>query len=172
MVEIALLVQKEYMYKEINRLILSVLELYKKNRVDGGTPEVLKFADELVAFATQHSLEDEVRRLREPHLPTRFNQQMTVEGTNAIIEYLLSLQSRFVEAPAEVKAILHPDRIRVAESRMVAGQYADAVESAFKELNNAVKNKVRSKLGRGRRTVIDATRIFVKESDPNGRSES
>ena len=148
MVEIALLVPKKCMNNEINRLIRRILELYKKRRVDGDTPEVSRLADELMAFATRYSLEDELRQLREAHLPTRSNQIMTIEDANAIIKYLLSLQSRFVEPPAEIKAVLHPDILRVAESRMEAGQYADAVESAFKELNNAVKNKVRSKFGR------------------------
>ena len=131
---------------EINELISSMLELYKKRRVDGDTPEVSKLAEKLVAFATRYSLEDELRQLREAHLPTRSNQIMTVEDANTIIKYLLSLQSRFLENPAGIKTILHPDILRVAEPRMNAGQYADAVESAFKELNNAVKGKVESRL--------------------------
>lgn len=131
---------------EINELISSMLELYKKRRVDGDTPEVSKLAEKLVAFATRYSLEDELHQLREAHLPTRSNQKMTVEDANTIIKYLLSLQSRCMEAPVGIKTILHPDIFRVAEPRMTAGQYADAVESAFKELNNAVKEKVKSRL--------------------------
>ena len=64
---------------EINELISSMLELYKKRRVDGDTPEVSKLAEKLVAFATRYSLEDELHQLREAHLPTRSNQKMTVE---------------------------------------------------------------------------------------------
>ena len=128
------------MLEEINDLILSVLELYKKDRVDGDTPEVSKLADELIAFAARHSLEDELHQLREEHLPTRSNLKMTVEDANAIIKCLLSLQSRFVEGPAGIKAFLHPGILRVSEPRMKAGQYADAVESALKELNKAVKD--------------------------------
>ena len=131
---------------EIADLISSVLELYKKNRVDGDTPEVARLADQLVAFATRHSLENELGQLREAHLPTRSNQRMEIDDANAIIRHLLSLQSRFVEDRFSIKTILHPDISRVAEPRMAAGQYADAVESAFKELNNAVKEKVRSRL--------------------------
>ena len=92
------------MHNEINRLIQRVLELYKKDRVDGDTPEVSRIADELMAFAARHSLEEELRQLRESHLPTRSNQLMTIEDANAIIEYLLSLQSRFVGAPAGTRS--------------------------------------------------------------------
>ena len=94
------------MFDEINGLISSVLELYKKRRVDGDTPEVSRLADELMAFAARHSLEDEMRQLREEHLPTRSNQIMTIGDANAIIKCLLSLQSRFVEAPVGINALV------------------------------------------------------------------
>ena len=134
------------MFDEIDELILTVLELYKKRRVDGDTQEVSKIADALMAFAARHSLEDEICQLRKAHLPTRHNQVMTVEDANAVIKYLLTLRSRMVEDFAAIKAILHPGIFHVAKSRMKAGNYADAVESAFKAINNAVKDKVRSRL--------------------------
>ena len=134
------------MFDEINELISLVLDLYKIRRVDGDTPEVSQLADKLVAFATRYSLDDELRKLREEHLPTRSTQIMTIEDANAIIKYLLSLQSRFVEDHACLETILHPDIRRVAKPRMGSHQYADAVESAFKEINTAVKEKVRPHL--------------------------
>ena len=134
------------MVDEIDDLILKVLELYSKNRVDGDTPEVSELGDKLLAFAVRNSLEDEVCEMREAHLPTRSNQRMTVEDANAIIKKLLSLRNKLVPCRIGARDMLHPVIVSVSESRMKSGHYADAVEGAFKELNNAVKVKVRSRL--------------------------
>ena len=131
------------MADEIDDLILKVLELYTKRRVDGDTPEVSELGDKLLAFAVRHSLEDEVREMREAHLPTRSNQLMNVEDANAIIKKLLSLRKKASLNHGNEDAF-HPAVWRVAEARMKSGLYSDAVLSAFKELNNAVKAKVRS----------------------------
>ena len=76
------------MADEIDDLILKVLELYRMHRVDGDTPEVLELGDKLLAFAFRHSLEDEIREMREAHLPTRSNQRMEVADANAIIQFI------------------------------------------------------------------------------------
>lgn len=133
------------MADEIDDLILKVLELYSKHRVDGDTPEVSELADKLLAFAVRHSLEAEIREMREAHLPTRSNQRMTVEDANAIIKKLLSLRKMTSQDFHGTEGIFHPAVWRVAESRMKSRQYADAVLSAFKEVNNAVKAKVQSR---------------------------
>ena len=134
------------MFDEIDDLILKVLELYRMHRVDGDTPEVSELGDKLMAFAVRHSLEDEIREMREAHLPTRSNQRMEVEDANAIIKKLLSLRNKLVPCRIGARDMLHPVIVSVSESRMKSGHYADAVEGAFKELNNAVKVKVRSRL--------------------------
>ena len=131
---------------EIDELVLCVLELYKKRRVDGDTPEVAQLVEKLVAFATRHSLEDELRQVRKRHLPTKSTERMEIEDANSIIKHLLSLRSRLGGGPNDIKALFHPDILNVAGPRLESGQYADAVESAFKELNNAVKKKVQSRL--------------------------
>ena len=151
------------MWNEINELILSVLELYKKRRVDGDAPEVAMIADRLMAFAVRHSLENEISQLRKAHLPTRHNQIMTVEDANVIIKYLLSLQSRMAEDLAGLKALIHPAILNIAESRMESGHYADAVESAFKAINNAVKEKVRSRLDR----ELDGQKLMQRAFAPD-----
>lgn len=133
------------MVDEIDDLILKVLELYSKHRVDGDTPEASELGDKLLAFAVRHSLEDEVCEVREAHLPTRSNQRMTIEDANAIIKKLLSLRHTTASGLAGIRDLLHPAVVRVAESRIKSGHYADAVEGAFKELNIAVKAKVRQK---------------------------
>ena len=133
------------MVDEIDDLILKVLELYRKHRVDGDTPEVSELGDKLLAFAVRHSLEDEIREMREAHLPTRSNQRMNVEDANAIIKKLLSLRKK-VTLNHGNEGSFHPAVWRVAEARMKSGLYADAVLSAFKEVNNAVKAKVQSRL--------------------------
>ena len=134
------------MVDEIDDLILTVLELYRKHRVDGDTPEVSELGDKLLAFAVRHSLEDEVREVREAHLPTRSNQRMNVEDANAIIKFLLLLRKKIAPCRVGVREVLHPAIVSVSESRMKSGHYADAVEGAFKELNSAVKARVRSRL--------------------------
>ena len=134
------------MVDEIDDLILKVLELYRKHRVDGDTPEVSELGDKLLAFAVRHSLEDEIREMREAHLPTRSNQRMKVEDANAIIKFLLSLRNKIVPCCGGVRDMFHPVIVSVSESRMKSGHYADAVEGAFKELNNAVKDRARSRL--------------------------
>lgn len=134
------------MVDEIDDLILKVLELYAKHRVDGDTPEVSELGDKLLSFAIRHSLEDEIREVREAHLPTRSNQLMTVNDANAIIKKLLSLRKMTSPSFDDMRGVFHPEVVRVVGSRMDLGQYADAVLSAFKELNNAVKARVRSRL--------------------------
>ena len=146
------------MIDEIDDLILKVLELYSKHRVDGDTPEVSELRDKLLSFAVHHSLEDEVRELREAHLPARSNQRMEVADANAIIKKLLSLRKTTVPCFVGTNDVLHPAVVRVAESRMKSGHYADAVESAFKEVNSAVKAKVRSRLS----DELDGTKLMQR----------
>ena len=134
------------MYNEIDNLILLVLKLYEKRIVNGDTPEVSNLAEEMASFASRHSLEDEIRDVLRNHLPTRSSQRMTVHDANRIIQYLLSLRSRCTFETVGVPPLFHPSIVRVASPRFNAGQYADAVESAFKELNNAVKKTVQGQL--------------------------
>jgi uncharacterized protein (TIGR02391 family) len=151
------------MADEIDDLILKVLEFYRKHRVDGDTPEVSELGDKLLAFAVRYSLEDEVCEMREAHLPTRSNQQMTVEDANAIIKKLLSLRNKIVPCRAGVREVLHPTIVSVSESRMKSGHYADAVEGAFKELNNAVKDRVRSRLN----NELDGKKLMQRVFSPD-----
>ena len=151
------------MVDEIDDLILKVLVLYSKHRVNGDTPEVSELGDKLLAFAVRYSLEDEVREMCEAHLPTRSNQRMTVEDANAIIKRLLSLRKMTAPSLIGMKDVFHPAVVRVAESRMKSGHYADAVESAFKELNNAVKAKVRSRLD----NELDGQRLMQRVFSPD-----
>jgi uncharacterized protein (TIGR02391 family) len=48
----------------------------------------------------------------------------------------------------DIWSMLHPTVKQIAKSRFDAGHYADAVESAFKELNAAIKELVRRKTGK------------------------
>ena len=151
------------MADEIDDLILKVLKLYRKRRVDGDTPEVAELVDKLLAFAVRHSLEDEVRGIREAHLPTRSNQRMTVEDANAIIKKLLSLRKMTSQEFYGTEGIFHPTLWRVSESRMKSCQYADAVLSAFKEINNAVKAKVRLRFN----IELDGAPLMQRVFSPN-----
>ena len=151
------------MVDEIDDLILKVLELYRKHRVDGDTPEVSELGEKLLAFAVRHSLEDEVREVREAHLPTRSNQRMTVEDANAIIKFLLLLRKKIAPCRVGVREVLHPVIVGVSESRMKSGHDADAVEGAFKELNNAVKDRARSRLN----NELDGQTLMQHVFSPN-----
>ena len=151
------------MVDEIDDLILQVLELYRKHRVDGDTPEVSELGEKLLAFAVRHSLEDEVREVREAHLPTRSNQRMTVEDANAIIKFLLLLRKKIAPCRVGVREVLHPVIVGVSESRMKSGHYADAVEGAFKELNNAVKDRARSRLN----NELDGQKLMQRVFSPD-----
>ena len=151
------------MVDEIDDLIQKVLVLYSKHRVNGDTPEVSELGEELLAFAVRNSLEDEVHEMCEAHLPTRSNQRMTVEDANAIIKKLLSLRKMTAPSLVGMEDVFHPAVVRVAESRMKSGHYADAVESAFKELNNAVKTKVRSRLN----NELDGQRLMQRVFSPD-----
>ena len=151
------------MADEIDDLILKVLEFYRKHRVDGDTPEVSELGDKLLAFAVRYSLEDEVCEMREAHLPTRSNQKMTVEDANAIIKFLLLLRKKIAPCRVGVREVLHPVIVGVSESRMKSGHYADAVEGAFKELNNAVKDRVRSRLN----NELDGQKLMQRVFSPD-----
>lgn len=150
------------MADEIDDLILKVLELYRMHRVDGDTPEVSELGDKLMAFAVRHSLEDKIREMREAHLPTRSNQRMEVEDANAIIKKLVSLRKKTTLNHSYEEA-WHPAVWRVAETRMKSGLYADAVLSAFKEVNNAVKAKVQSRLN----DEFDGQKLMQRVFSPN-----
>lgn len=150
------------MADEIDDLILKVLELYRMHRVDGDTPEVSELGDKLMAFAVRHSLEDEILEMREAHLPTRSNQRMNVADANAIIKKLLSLRKK-VTMNYGNEGPFHPAVWRVAEARMKSGLYADAVLSAFKEVNNAVKAKVQSRLN----DELDGQKLMQRVFSPD-----
>lgn len=150
------------MADEIDDLILKVLELYRMHRVDGDMPEVSELGDKLIAFAVRHLLEDEIREMREAHLPTRSNQRMNVADANAIIKKLLLLRKK-VTINHGNEGPFHPAVWRVAEARMKSGLYADAVLSAFKEVNNAVKAKAQSRLN----AELDGQTLMQHVFSPN-----
>jgi uncharacterized protein (TIGR02391 family) len=73
---------------------------------------------------------------------------MNDKDVSSIIRFLLSQRRKQKMTLSSLWSLIHPEIVRVAESRMDSGHYADAVEGAFKELNNAVKAKTRQKLDR------------------------
>ena len=77
--------------------------------------------------------------------------------------FLLSLRSKIVPCRFGVREVLHPAIVSVSESRMKSGHYADAVEGAFKELNNAVKDRVRSRLN----NELDGQKLMQRVFSPD-----
>lgn len=134
------------MHDEIDELIKMVLSLLEKRRVDVDTPGVAALSDKLTAFGVKYSCEEEVRELKQNHVPHKSGQLMNDNDVSSIIRFLLSHRRKQKMTLSLFGSLIHPEIMRVAESRINSGHYADAVESAFKELNNAVKDKVRSKL--------------------------
>ncbi len=60
-------------------------------------------------------------------------------------------------------SFLHPKVVSAAQSRYLAGHYADAVEAALKELNQAVKEAVRTRTGE----EADGAALMNKAFSPN-----
>ena len=144
------------MRKEIEQLKLMLLELYADpGRVTTATPKYKAFHRAAMMLCGEYRLYDDVDwRTIEKNLLHCQNAYLTSGEAAEIkdaLDRLLQKECKYTRlhvAGEGWESYLHPEILRVAEPRMVAGQYADAVESAFKELNNAVKNKVRSKFGR------------------------
>lgn len=135
------------MSEEIDAIISRILELYRRDRVTGDTREATEIRDVLIAFAVRYDIEGTLRPMLDAHLPTRSNQKMSVEDANALIKCLMSLRPQIQDEFAAIKDIMHPVVFQIVEPRMVAGQYADAVESALKEINNRVKEIILAETG-------------------------
>ena len=58
--------------------------------------------------------------------------------------------------------LLHPEILKVAKSRFNSGHYADAVESAFKLINNTVKEIVKTTTGE----ELDGAKLMYKAFSP------
>jgi uncharacterized protein (TIGR02391 family) len=58
---------------------------------------------------------------------------------------------------------IHPTIVRVAKGRYGAGQFADAVEAAFKEINNLIKDHVKRKTG----NELDGASLMNTAFSPN-----
>ena len=136
------------MHDEIDELIAMVLSLLEKRRVNVDTLGVAELSDKLTEFGVKYSCEAEVREVKQNHVPHKSDQWMNDEDVSSIIKFLLSQRRKQKMTLSSLGSLIHPEIMRVAESRMNSGHYADAVEGAFKELNNAVKAKTRQKLDR------------------------
>lgn len=75
----------------------------------------------------------------------------------------MSLSRQIVPYSVCVRDVLHPAVMNVSESRMKSGHYADAVEGAFKELNNAVKARVRQRLN----NELDGQKLMQRVFSPD-----
>lgn len=136
------------MLDEIDELIAMVLSLLEKSSVNVDTPGVTALSDKLTEFGVKYSCEGEVREVKHNHVPHKSCQKMNDKDVSSIIRFLLSQRRKQKMTLSSLWSLIHPEIVRVAESRMDSGHYADAVEGAFKELNNAVKAKTRQKLDR------------------------
>lgn len=134
------------MIDEIDELIAMVLSLLEKRRVNVDTLGVAELSDKLTEFGVKYSCEAEVREVKQNHVPHKSDQWMNDEDVSSIIKFLLSQRRKQKMTLSSLGSLIHPEIMRVAESRMNSGHYADAVEGAFKELNNAVKDKAGPKL--------------------------
>ena len=134
------------MHDEIDELIAMVLSLLEKSSVNVDTPGVTALSDKLTEFGVKYSCEGEVREVKQNHVPHKSGQLMNDKDVSSIIRFLLSQRRKQKMTLSSLGSLIHPEIMRVAESRMNSGHYADAVEGAFKEINKAVKSKVASRL--------------------------
>jgi uncharacterized protein (TIGR02391 family) len=152
------------MSEEIDNLILMVLRLREKGYVNVNTTGVSELSDALTVFSTKYSCVEEMRILKSEHLPYKYGLKMADEDVSAIIRFLLKKRQQYKENLLAAKFIIHPAILSVTVSKMQSGHYADAVESAFKELNKAVKVRVKSKLDKELDGVSLMQRVFSVEN--------
>lgn len=65
--------------------------------------------------------------------------------------------------PVDIWALVHPDIQRVSKQKFIDGHFADAVESALKEVNTRVKKIVKDKTGR----ELDGARLMEFALSPD-----
>ena len=161
------------MRNEIEQLKLMLLELYvEPGRVTNAMPKYKAFHRAALMLCGEYCLYDEEdwqvidRRLL--HCKNAYLTAKEAAEIKDALDRLLQKECEYTRLHVVGESwerYIHPEIYRVAEPRMVSGQYADAVESAFKELNNAVKNKVRLKLDRERDGRSLMQQVFSAE-DP------
>ena len=142
------------MRKAIEQLKLMLLELYADpERVTTATPKYQAFHRAAMMLCGEYRLYDDVDwRSIEKNLLHCKNAYLTSGEASEIkdaLDRLLQKEREFTKLHNTCEnweRYIHPEVLRVAKPRIESGMYADAVESAFKELNNAVKAKVRSRL--------------------------
>lgn len=92
--------------------------------------------------------------------------QRRVEVLNTLID-LIDQELSFSPSPAvrseDFWSRLHPSVVRVSKARFEAGQYADAVEAAFKELNSTIKEHIRKPTGQ----EYDGADLMNRAFSPN-----
>lgn len=152
------------MSEEIDNLILMVLGLLEMEHVNVNTSGVSELSEALTIFATKYSCIDEVRILKREHIPCESGFCMTDKDVREIISFLLAKRSRVKDGQTSYSLIIHPEILSVAQSRMQSGHYADAVEGAFKELNKAVKEKVKIKLDKELDGASLMQRVFSSDN--------
>lgn len=144
------------MRKEIEQLKLMLLELYAaQEKVTTTMPKYQSFHRAALMLCGEYRLYDDVDwRTIAGHLLYCKNAFLTSDEALEIkdaLERLLQREREFTKVYSSGdnwETYIHPEVLRVAKPRIEAGLYADAVESAFKEINNAVKNKAKPNLER------------------------
>ncbi|MCD6490733.1 MAG: TIGR02391 family protein [Candidatus Korarchaeota archaeon] len=126
---------------EINRIASAVFDF-----------EVSSHPHESITSSRSQLIYDWVMTLAEQPIEEKKKLQLLQEFINALAPEdspLRNLIKETVKLPeVDFWGIIHKDIIRVAKNKFEDGYYADAVEAAFKEINNRVKEIVKNKTGK------------------------
>jgi len=125
---------------EINRIASAIFDF-----------EASSYPNESITSSRSQLIYDWVMTLSEQPVEEQKKLQLLQEFINALTPEdspLRNLINETAKLPQlDFWYIIHKDIIRVAKNKFEDGYYADAVESAFKEINKRVKEIVKNKTG-------------------------
>ncbi|MCD6408142.1 TIGR02391 family protein [bacterium] len=126
---------------EINRIASAIFNF-----------EVSSHPHESITSSRSQLIYDWVMTLAEQPIEEKKKLQLLQEFINALTSEDSPLRNLIKEtvklSEVDFWGIIHKDIIRVTKNKFEDGYYADAVESAFKEINKRVKEIVKNKTGK------------------------
>lgn len=144
-------------------------EFYKLHDYKGkfrfNTPEYVSFHRSLTDFIYENHLEDTMywKRISD-NLLYKATEYMTIPEAGIISENLELLRRHVLQARNEpFWKYIHPLLLPIIQPKFLAQQYADCVESAFKEINSRLKKLYR----KFRNKELDGNNLMNNVFSPN-----
>ena len=136
--------------KEIDELISMARSLFDvKGRIIIATPEYRRFHDSLTEFVYKNHLDEcSFWKTISNNLIYKSTQYLIAGELNDILDALEQIKRMLLKREYDpIWRNIHPYIAYVSKPKFNIGEYADAVESAFKEINVRVKCIVENKRG-------------------------